>query len=377
VSERLAARGWCIELIERHPAPAMEASAIPAGVFHPHVSRDDSQLSRLTRSGFLYAVGRWHALEAAGTRLPWAQCGVLQMAKDAREESRMAATVRALGFPDAYVDYLPRATAGQHAGRDVRAGGWWFPRSGWMRPDGLVAAQIAAARPALSLHRGAAVQALAWKDERWCALGADGTAIASAPVVILANSHDAPRLAPLAAPVKRVRGQLTCLPAGTLPELRAVLAGPGHVIPGAAGAAVAGATYDFGDEHPEPRAEGHAGNLARLEQLLGIGAHCHAAALDGAVGFRCVAADRLPLIGAMPDLPAAGSRPAVHTAQMPRAPGLYGAFAYASRGLTWAGLGGELIACLLEGEPLPIEADLADAIDPARFVLRRSRRGGL
>ena len=82
-----------------------------------------------------------------------------------------------------------------------------------------------------------------------------------------------------------------------------------------------------------------------------------------------MAADRLPLIGALPD--AADAR----AAGAPRLPGLYGAYAYGSRGLTWAALGAEFIASLVEGEPLPVEADLAGAVDPARFALRRARRG--
>jgi tRNA 5-methylaminomethyl-2-thiouridine biosynthesis bifunctional protein len=72
-----------------------------------------------------------------------------------------------------------------------------------------------------------------------------------------------------------------------------------------------------------------------------------------------VARDRLPLIG-----PLAGE------------PGLYGAFAYGSRGLLWAGLGAELLASQMEGEPLPLEIDLADALAPARFALRARRRAG-
>jgi tRNA 5-methylaminomethyl-2-thiouridine biosynthesis bifunctional protein len=41
-------------------------------------------------------------------------------------------------------------------------------------------------------------------------------------------------------------------------------------------------------------------------------------------------------------------------------------------------LGAELIASLIEGEPLPLEARLADAVDPARFLLRamRAPKGG-
>ena len=62
---------------------------------------------------------------------------------------------------------------------------------------------------------------------------------------------------------------------------------------------------------------------------------------------------------------------------MPRRAGLYCISGFASRGLTWASVAGELVASLLEGEPLPLESDLADAIDPARFVLRRLRAGTL
>ncbi|CAG9228858.1 hypothetical protein BVI434_550049 [Burkholderia vietnamiensis] len=39
----------------------------------------------------------------------------------------------------------------------------------------------------------------------------------------------------------------------------------------------------------------------------------------------------------------------------------------------WASLGAELIASQLEGEPLPLERELADAVDPARFLIRALR----
>jgi tRNA 5-methylaminomethyl-2-thiouridine biosynthesis bifunctional protein len=54
---------------------------------------------------------------------------------------------------------------------------------------------------------------------------------------------------------------------------------------------------------------------------------------------------------------------------------LYGCFALASRGLALAPLLAELIAAQIEGEPLPLERDLVEAVDPARFLLRALRRG--
>jgi glycine/D-amino acid oxidase-like deaminating enzyme len=73
------------------------------------------------------------------------------------------------------------------------------------------------------------------------------------------------------------------------------------------------------------------------------------------VAFRAVAPDRVPVAGKLGE-------------------GVYGAFAYGSRGLIWAALAAELIASELEGEPLPLEGKLADAMDPARFARRAKLR---
>ena len=381
VSERLAARGWRIDLIERHPAPAAEASGMYAGAFHPHVSRDDSVLSRLARCGFLYALKRWQALEAAGYKVSWRRCGLLQLATSSADETHMAGTMDALGYPSSYVQYADRETANRHAGLELRAGGWWFAEGGWMRPSSLVAAQLDASAN-LVPHFGKAVASLVRRNEHWQAFAEDGTLIASSPVVVLANSHDAARLAPFAQALGSSRGQLTYLPAQALPDLRAVLTGNAYLLPAIYDLVVAGTTYDFDDDCPEPRSSGHEEILSRLGQLLSAGpANPDIQKLRGAVGFRCVAPDRMPLIGALPDLQAARARCAdlsgAHLIDMPRLPGLYSVSALASRGLIWATLGGELVASQIEGDPLPVEGDLVDAVDPARFALKLARRGRL
>ena len=93
---------------------------------------------------------------------------------------------------------------------------------------------------------------------------------------------------------------------------------------------------------------------------------------------RAVARDRLPVIGALPDTAALThalvTRKGVRLADLPRLRGVYVAGAYGSRGLTWAALGGEVLACMLEGTPQPLEGALLDAVDPARFVFRALRR---
>ena len=59
---------------------------------------------------------------------------------------------------------------------------------------------------------------------------------------------------------------------------------------------------------------------------------------------------------------------------VPRLPGLYVISAFGSRGITWAMLAARVLAASVSGAPIPLEADLLDAIDPARFICRRARR---
>ena len=127
----------------------------------------------------------------------------------------------------------------------------------------------------------------------------------------------------------------------------------------------------------EKTVESHRGNLLRLSRLR---ADPGAVEVTGVFdGVRCVAQDRLPFAGQLADETEASARApglrGAHLADLPRRAELFGSFALGSRGLTLAPLAGELIAAQLEGEPWPVERDLAAAIDPARFVLRRLRSG--
>jgi tRNA 5-methylaminomethyl-2-thiouridine biosynthesis bifunctional protein len=386
LAERLCARGWSLDLVERHAAPAREGSGMVAGVLQPHVSRDDSILSRFTRAGFLYAREHCKSLPAL-PRSASGWCGALQLAADAAQELRMAETFSQLRYPQEYAQYRTRADAATLTGQIVEAGGWWFPTASWIQPAEFVRSQLAAAQShsgaTLGLHFGREVTSLRRSGEQWQALDADGSAIAQAAVVILANACDAARLTDLGpAYLQQVRGQLTQLPAPPFPAPQCIVCGNGYVLPASDGYAVVGASYEAGNADPAPCADATAANLVRLERLLpGSGTYVDPSSLRSQVGFRCVAPDRLPLLGAIADLAAARIRArelsGAHLPELPRIPGLFGAFGYASRGLAWCALAAELLASKLEGEPWPLERSLAGAVDPGRFAIHRLRHGAL
>jgi len=389
VVSRLAVRGWRLDLIERSSAPSGAASGLRAGVFQPHVSRDDNLLSRFTRAGFLYATQAWTGALDEAAMTPWQRCGVLQLADGADNEARAADTAVALAHPVEYALHATRADASALAGRDVAIGGWWFPMAGFVRPAAIVRAQLshaarhAGAGPAPMLHLDRVVASLQRDGEQWIARDAAGAEIAAAPVVVLANACDAARLVDLGGdPLRRIRGQQSYLRAPPFAAPRVVVGGDGYVLPAVDGIAVAGATYDLDSDDPSPNAVSHAVNVARAEHMLpGSAAGVDAATLEGGVGFRCVATDRLPLVGAIIDIDRARADRAAltgaHFADLPRIRGLYGAFAFASRGLSWSALAAEALASELDAEPAPLSRSLLDAIDPGRFVLKALRRGAL
>jgi tRNA 5-methylaminomethyl-2-thiouridine biosynthesis bifunctional protein len=354
--ERLAARGWEVTLVERHHAPAQEASGNHAGAFHPIVTVDDSHTARLSRAAFSWLLEHWRQLDAIGASPEWARCGLLQLARDAREDAAQRAALAALALPPEYAQVLDAAQASACAGVPLEAGGLWFPEGGWIRPASFARALIERSGARTLYGREAA--ALERAGPRWVLRDRSGDTIVEAGAVVLANARDALRLAP--APhvrLRTVRGQLSHVPA--IRGLKAVVLRGGMALPGIDGLSVTGASFDLDDEDRALRADSHAGNLERLERLVpGAARGLDPARLDGRVGFRTVAPDRLPLIGALDD-----------------AQGLYGAIAYGSRGLLWAGMGAELLASLMEGEPLPLEAPLAGALDPGRFRRRAAARG--
>lgn len=343
-SERLAARGWEVTLIERHAGPAAEASGNHAGVFHPVVSPDDSLFARFTRASFLYLLNHWRGL--AG--LDWARCGVLQLARDDAERQSQRRALETLGYPERYALF------------DDAKGGIWFPEAGWVRPRSLVQALLA--RSGIETRYGIEVFDLEFADGIWTCFDKNKTPIAKAPTIILANAADALRLSPQPETrLRRIRGQLTLAPA--IAGLRHVVLRGGMALPGVDGISVIGSSFDLEDDDPAVRADSHAGNLERLEKMMpgtlaGFNPGLDPSTLEGRVAFRAVVPDRLPMAGAMPE-----------------ARGIYGAFAYGSRGLLWAGLCGELLASALDGEPLPVERKLAAAVDPGRFKLRARRKG--
>jgi tRNA 5-methylaminomethyl-2-thiouridine biosynthesis bifunctional protein len=375
VSERMANRGWRVELFERHASPAQEASGNPAGILLPHLAKDDALAARLSRACYLYALRRLADLRT----VQWSPCGVLQIARDTTHEALQRATVEELALPTDFAAFLEPDAATALIGHPLAHGGWWFPGGGWVSPGSLCDALLAAAGENLDAHFATEVAALRQTSDGWQAFNGAGELLANAPHVILANAHAANRLLAQPLPLLPIRGQISYLPdafAESLqPPLRHVLCRNGYITPPQAGTVCIGASFGSGDSDLRIRLSDHEGNLERLDELLpGAAQGIDASLLAGRVGLRTAAPDRMPLVGTLPD-PASASSKSPTLENLPRLAGLHVLLGLSARGMVWAPLAAELLASQLDGDPLPLERELVRAIDPARFHLRALRRG--
>lgn len=395
VARALALRGWQVEVLDAAPHPAAGASGLPAGLLVPHLSPDDGLLSRLSRAGVRTTVQQAHALLREG--LDWQGGGVLEhRVKGAGKSPRPQASrhgspqaTAASGPVDAKglqledegfaADWSRPADPGHRrlAGLPPEAPAVWHGPAAWIKPGALVRAwldhpditwrggcSVARIERRTSPATGPAHAAPSGATDRadqpdWLLYAADGTLLATAPLVVVAAALGSAALASGRLWLQAVRGQVSWGPvdealAGALPAC--TVNGNGHLLPRVptdeGPVWMTGATYGRGDTDLSVREADHGANLSRLEGLLPDAARALAPVfatgqVRGWTGVRCASHDRRPLVGPLDE-------------------GLWTCTAMGSRGLTFAALSAQLLAARLHDEPLPLPLSLAGALDLAR-----------
>jgi tRNA 5-methylaminomethyl-2-thiouridine biosynthesis bifunctional protein len=364
IAERLADRGWLIDIIDAAPNVATKSSGNHAGLFHPSASRDDNYAARLSRVGCAETQQHLQRLKQAKLEVFFGNDGILQIAKDDAQAVLMQEI--ALQYPASLLKWLSQNDAEVQLGARPSHGGWWFAQGGWANPASICQANLAHWPKRITTHFGHKVDRIHQTTEGWQAIAADGRVIASSPVLIIANATEALDLLPeLELPLSKTLRSTSLIADFEHPKYS--LSGSGYLTAAFQGYRCIGAA-EIKDNDLHAAATN---NLAELHALLpGLATKT---TRSSRACYRPNSLDRLPLVGALHDpknIPMALHQ--LH--QIPRQKGLYGLLGLGSRGLSWAIIAAEVLACQLNNDPAPLEADLIQALDPARFLLRKHRR---
>lgn len=354
VAQAMALRGWRVQVLDTRARRLSEHRQHVAAALTPMVTRDDDIRARLSRSGSLRAQARWSHV---GQDILW-RCGALQLQRVTGRIVDLADVLAGLSLPPEWVRYVDAEQASAIAGMALDRGGLYFPTAARIQPEKLIGALLQTPGiECLDVH----VDRIQRRDGQWQVLDARGEVLAQASQLILAGAQGTQDIlirSQYLEPEMRLAamhplgGEITLLPDTALAAgPRCIVSGDGYVLPALDGQCVVGSSYIHGAQQVEPSLDGALGNVARAAGLLGQPGLAEAfnisrvRALTGWAGWRAVLPGRLPAVG-----------PVAHTE------GLWTVTGFASRGLTWASLAGDLLAASLNGEPLPLERDIMDKI---------------
>ena len=374
VSHYLQRLGVSVDLYDAAPTPGAGASALYAGLFHPHWQASDNPLFRLTRAGFdeMLALKERFAERFACD-------GVIDAAPDDTtwQAWRQAASQgRPFAMSPAYAQLLTAKEGSARCGLSLKRGAWWYPKAGTVCVSGLVRDLIEDSRARVFANTRVRLQRA---GEVWRVIGP--AAAADYEAVVVAAGPISASLAGLPDALMRLDvlyGRISLPIDRGFEGLKCAVTGSGYLVR-RDGFLGLGATYE--PKGPNMTAEAaHAHNAALFRKIATLPPdYLPAGFYEGA---RAVSGDRLPIAG--PGLSAeayAGLsfRGAPEIDKLPVAPGLWFCTGFGSRGISWGAWAARLTASQVAGEPLLAPASLVRAVSPLRFAERafRATRGAV
>jgi len=363
IAQEIISRGHAVCVVEAESGPATACSSHAYAIAHPHITRGSAKLLQLTRIAFELALARW------GNK--WVHRGALQPLKNGVDFDRdaIALQLNELGLSPKMALPVSAEEASQLAG--VAQPGVWFESAGMLNLENTTQ-QLLHPCAQLTQINQLQIDMLAREGNHWLLTDESKKVTIRADNVIVAAGLASKKILSsiqIKLPLKPVRGQLSFFRirpnsdwAARLP--RSIVCGDGYCIPASQLENgdmrwIVGSSFDENETDNQARYESDRFNQAQAAGLLNYAEGDKSELMpDGQfVGIRCVAGDRLPIIGALP-----------------QRPGIFVATALGSRGILWSALAAKLIADqVLAGDfallmRLGFTSALASALAPDRFL---------
>lgn len=336
---------------------AAGASGAPLGLLTPRLEAADRPHSRALISAFDYA--RTLYLDA-GLLSP---VGGLRLAKDEAGRARLKALA----------EHLDEGFVWREGKQDSEEAGLWMERAGTFDPRQIVEKLGAPAR----LH-DVRIETLQREGDGWLLLGPEGHGFGPFAGVILAGGHQLGDLSGVS--IEARAGQVAIFRSSD--RVPAPRAWGGYCAQLTGEQVLVGATHVKGEDW----GESEAAEAALRAELTGSPLTSPPrldACLSAWGGVRAAVADRLPLLGPLPEtnyddrwraVARGGVKRPSEAARSDRA-GLFVLGAFGARGFAHAPLLAEALVSGLCDEPIGLESSAIEAFHPARFQWRRLKRG--
>ena len=348
-AQALVRAGAEVTVFERLDAPAMATSGNPMGLVMPRLDATDTVQARLMIDAYLAAREAYAGLPGVSET---------EVRQSPRKPEEVARFEKVLADPPLPLEDLEA----------IRGGGLLHKRALVFRPRLLIPA----------LLEGAQVRTGVPAEINTTTRTVNGEAF---DAIVFANAMAVMAHVPWLGLVGRL-GQVEHVTGA--PDVPTSAIAGGHYAIASGTDRLWGATFE-----PAPNDGGApvtpAAREANAEALLALDPYWRQEALGrpatSRAGIRPTTADRLPLIGGVPDMHAAlevfegieKGRPA--DADAPLLAGIYMVNGFGARGFTWAPWAGRILASHLQLGPAPAPVSALQSVSPMRLILRGLRKG--
>ncbi len=381
-----------VSLLWQGEHPADGASGNPIGGFYPQLNVRNDEACQIQLHSFLYACDFYQTLHKQHPfEHDW--CGALQLGFNTSTQARLSKLVDKALWPNEVAHLVSSQEASSIANIDIPYQSLYLPKAGVISVPSLVNACIKQAeksglltlRPYITLLQYEAVN----HDIKLTIKSSNSHVAASqcihTPALVIAMGDGAKPLIESVVPLRLTRGQVEIVKSeGTLSHLQTLLCHIGYLTPALKGFHALGSTYIKGDvsrdirqQETQDNFDKHSQSMQAASWLDEISVSRSQTGNKARAAIRCSSPDHLPVVGALPselqftelsDLYKA--LPLQHYVSGSHQKNVFVLSALGSRGLTTAPLMAELLVSQMLGRPLPLPAQLLNALNPNRFIVR-------
>lgn len=380
----LAQRDWQITLLERHASLAQEASGNLSGVISPKMTAKPSIGEDFYISSFLYVLQQ---LKQFAYTIDWDDCGLLQLTHNEREQARWEA-LKTRKIPEDFLKLIDKKQASELANITLDYAANYFPQSAWVNPKSFC--KRLTQHPNITIKYYHEALHLEKNNNVWHITVENKDKVPStSPIIkstyiIIANGKDAQQFSQSQhLPFMPVAGQSSLVTSNSQSKkLSCILGHEGYFIPDYKGHHCFGATFDRNSIDSNVNIKRTQENFLQAQKYLPNIGIMRTDCKNGHAAVRMTTPDRFPYVGALPNIDYyqqhyADLHQGKYWKDYPPAHYLDGLFIFSgfgSRGLTTTALCAEMLAALLNNEPLPFENKLLDQLHPARFLIRQLKQ---
>ncbi len=368
----LAKKGIRSRIVDRGTVPASEGSGNPAGIFNPKLALGKNEISLLSIYGYMHFQRRLSELQNYLNEDVFRRTGVFHILKgDEKDKAERLISISGLEKRFCQIS------------EQYGHSGILFPESGWISPAFLCQLYLNLASGFTETSFGTEIESAETDGNKWMLKIFGSDSVIETENLVLANAFDISRFAALSEiPFRRNRGQIIFFPSFLMKkEIRhTVMYDEGYFIP-ANDKFVIGTVYDHHDFRTELNLDDCRSLFEKFSSFF-PGYLDDPGAFEGRVGFRAWLPDHLPVCGPVPDwefYKSAYSRTVRggrrDAAEPKYQKGLYVLSGLASRGMLFSSILSEYLSSVMTGESVPMDRKMCESVHPARFLLRKMKKG--